>query len=166
MCSIAILPSGNRSGARDVDDTKEIDLHLPSQLLLGAFLDCADMAITCVVHDDVNPTEPCDRLIDGSLCSRRVGDIQLQRQRLIAPLRNERTDESRAAATSRPPFWRTALLIARPKPLEAPVTNQTRGSNPGSCSIIVHLLPKNTSASPPLGRSFIKNGMLAIRFRN
>jgi hypothetical protein len=37
-----------------------------------------------------------------------------------------------------------ALLIARPKPLEAPVTNQTRGWNPGSCSLIVQLLPKET----------------------
>jgi len=54
-----------QGGTRSAHDAENVDVHHPVPLLVRVVLDAAHRADACVVHEDVQPTEPLDGLFHG-----------------------------------------------------------------------------------------------------
>src|ERR1700682_1153339 len=73
----ALLAQDRQRGARDVDDAIEIGFHLRAEIGVVAFLDRGDVAVTRVVHDDIEAAEGIDGLLNGR--PRRSGISHVER---------------------------------------------------------------------------------------
>jgi hypothetical protein len=91
------------------------------------FLDRTAIAVACVVHEDVDCTEPCLSLVDGLGDLSGVGDIQWQGNGLRTTARDMSATAvgSRAVTAAFQPRPSTSRASSRPKPVEQPVINQT-----------------------------------------
>src|SRR5271157_2696409 len=113
---------------RHLGGREKVDLHLFAQLLRRKLLDRAERAAPRDVGQDVDAPETVKRGFDGCLARLRVRDVEpdgKRRLRIWGRHRFEGRDPARRKDAPSP-RRRTASASARPKPLEAPVMNQSR----------------------------------------
>src|SRR3954471_8815901 len=63
---------------------EEVGLELGAGILLGDLLDHAELSVTGIVDDDVEPAEVLVRAANGGEVSPAVGDVKPQRQDAVA----------------------------------------------------------------------------------
>ena len=128
-----LRPHGGQNGAGHLGRGEEVDFHLLAQLLGREFLDRAKRAAPGDVGEHVDTAETSERGVDGSQARVRVRHVERDRERRLSALGRQRLKRRRPPSRQdgASPRLRTASASARPKPLEAPVMNQTRCMGPG-----------------------------------
>lgn len=123
----ALLAEDRQDGLGDVEDAEQVRLELVAELLLGDLLDGAEEAVAGVVDDDVERSERLVRGLHGGGDLVAVGDVELEGSTAspYCSTRSFRVSVLRAVAATLSPRWSAASTNSRPKPFEAPVTNQT-----------------------------------------
>ncbi len=81
--SAALRPQDRQRGLRHPQRAEHIGLQLRANLVLGQFLDHAELAVTGVVHDDVEPPEVLRGLLHGGEITGSVGHVQPDRQECV-----------------------------------------------------------------------------------
>jgi hypothetical protein len=89
MCPLrcaALLAQVRQRGLGDPQRAEHVGLDLIACLLLGQFFDEPELAVTGVVHHDVQAPEMVVRLADGGEVCVSIGDVQPNRQQCVAVL--------------------------------------------------------------------------------
>jgi hypothetical protein len=68
---------------RDVDDPEQIRFDLGTDVLMTRILDRADVTVSSVVHQHIEPAEGPNGRLDGVACRLRVGNVEGARADLI-----------------------------------------------------------------------------------
>ena len=122
----------HRAGERE--RAEHVQVEQGAQLVVRGLLDGADLGAAGVVDQHVDPAVPVDGASATAASRPAVGDVE--RDGVDRPgwaaTRSSSAAGLRTAATTVSPASAAASVIARPKPLLAPVTNHTWGSVMGT----------------------------------
>src|SRR5205085_3897746 len=72
-----------KHGARHVERAEEVRLELGAEVRVRDLLERARDEVARVVDEHVDPAEPCNGCVNGSLSAGRVGDIELGDEQVV-----------------------------------------------------------------------------------
>ncbi len=101
---------------------EQVRLELVAHVGLAELFDQAEVPITGVVDDDVEPTEMRVRLLDRGEVLRAVGHVELDRQEPVAVLGHEVIERAQVARSGRD---RITSLEGRNRPFAAEASGRT-----------------------------------------